>query len=254
MLTLVDPVFVNPNSYDSIVTVLRHIGKVAGVKWYGGEEREWVSVCCDGLPYSIVLRVTQEYITCAECKEGFMGVDNFESHAFSKHDGNVKHIREFDWVMLTTGDGHYEMNLMKTFFELNWDVCLKALAQKMGWNSELALKCAKNCYDNHKTWQILMIYHFGMLCELILPYVNECQVNATEPTAEGYLQYAKTGEFDVNYMYLFEMTTRYSQGIFNLRAGIRGNNSLLVQSAKMMTRGRFHGRNHPKYQLIEMTE
>ena len=77
-------------------------------------------------------------MTCLECKEGFRGVDNFESHAIFKHDGNVKHIREFDLVMLTTKDGHYKMNLIKAFSEPNWDVCLKALAQKIRWNSELA--------------------------------------------------------------------------------------------------------------------
>ena len=60
-------------------------------------------------------------------------------------------------------------------------------------------------------------------------------------------------EFDVNYMYLFEMNTQYSQGILNFRAEIRRNNSLLVQSAKMLIQDLFHWRYRPKYQLMVMT-
>ena len=55
-------------------------------------------------------------------------------------------------------------------------------------------------------------------------------------------------------MYLLEMTTIYSQSIINFRMGIRRNNSLLVQSAKLMSRGLFHGRNHPRYQCIEIVD
>lgn len=50
------------------------------------------------------------------------------------------------------------------------------------------------------------------------------------------------------------MVTRYSQGILNFRIGIRRKNARLTESAKMMTRNLFHGRNHPKYQEIELVD
>ena len=36
--------------------------------------------------------------------------------------------------------------------------------------------------------------------------------------------------------------------------GICRNNSVLVQSAKFMSKGLFHGRSHPRYQQTEIVE
>ena len=146
-VNLLDPVFVNPNSFQNLALVLRHIGKVAGIKRYGGSEREWLIICIDGLPYSMILQLIQKYFVCTECNETCVGEDIFQMHVKEKHAKvqNAGRIREFDWVLLHTGDSHYEMNLLKSFFELNWGVCLKQLAQKMGWVSDIALKSAKNC-------------------------------------------------------------------------------------------------------------
>ena len=253
---LMDPLFVNPNSYENLTLVLRHIGKLANLKRYGGNERDWLTVCCDGLPYSMILHLTQEYMVCKICREGVMGIEIWQKHIQQRHQGlqEVEHILEFDWVHLKTGDGHVEMNMMKSFVELNWEVFFKDLVQRMGWKSDIALQCAKNCSDNHKTWQLLLIYHFGTLMELVIPYVRRCIEESIVPTADGFIQFTKKFESDPNYMYLLEMTTIYSQSIINFRMGIRRNNSLLVQSAKLMSRGLFHGRNHPRYQCIEIVD
>ncbi|MEW8547705.1 MAG: hypothetical protein AB2693_29710 [Candidatus Thiodiazotropha sp.] len=253
---VLDPVFVNPNSFDSLKLVLRHIGNLAGIKRYGGTEREWVIVCCDGLPYTMVFRMIQEYLTCTTCNSGFLGSEQFEQHK-KQHPGvnDVQYIREFDWVMLHTGDGHYEMNLMKAFVELNWDVFMAMLAKRMGWTSESALKAAKLCYDNHKTWQLILVFHFGSLLELLTPYLRQLVDQVSEePTPNGFLKFTKSMEGNPTYMYLFQMVSRYSQAIVNMRMGVRRNNSVLIQSAKFMSKGLFHGRTHPRYQQIEMVE
>ena len=39
-----------------------------------------------------------------------------------------------------------------------------------------------------------------------------------------------------------------------MRMGIRRNNSTLIQSAKLMSKGLLHGKTHPRYQQIEMIE
>ncbi|CAC5402027.1 unnamed protein product [Mytilus coruscus] len=203
----------------------------------------------------MLLKLTQEYVVCAECRKGFIGIEKFQQHVNSEHIGVdiVEHIREFDWVHLKIGDGHYEMNLKKAFIDMNWDVFFKELVLRMGWRSEVAQKAARNCYDNQKTWQLILVHHFGSLMELIIPYVRSCISNKDSClNADGFFEYAKTCEHDPNYTFLFEMTTRYSQAIVNFRMGTSRNNSQLIHSAKYMFRGLFHGRCHPKYQLIEM--
>ena len=254
---LVDPVFVNPNSPESLRLVLRHIGKEAGVHRYGGKAHAWVIVVCDGLPYTMILKLIQEQMICAVCSQSMHGHEAFKRHCTEHHrDTHVDDVlcaHEFDWVLLRAGDGHYEMNLMKGFMGLNWRICMSELAKEMGWTSESAQNAALNCYDNHKTWQLIAVFHFGTLLELLHPYVIQCLREEKKPTPQEFVYYAKRSE-DPNFRFMFEMVSRYSQGIFNYRMGIRRNNSLLVQSAKHMTKEIFHGRRHPKYQEIEMVE
>ena len=98
-----------------------------------------------------------------------------------------------------------------------------------------------------------MIYFLGTLQELILPYVRECLGNGVTPSATDYIKSAKERcTKSQSYAYHYEMVTRYAQGIINFRAGIRRNNSLLIKAGRYMTKELFHGRNHPKYQQIEI--
>ena len=85
-------------------------------------------------------------------------------------------------------------------------------------------------------------------------YVEYCITENIQTTAEGYLSYVKTKTDSANYMYLFEMACKYCQGIINMRMAIRRNNHLLLQASKWMTKELFHGRNHPRYQDIEIYE
>lgn len=254
-ISLIDPVFVNPNSLQTLALVLRHIGKEAGLKIYGGTEREWTSVACDGLPYSLIMKLKEEAFICNECQSKIMGRGSMEAHWTSSHsDIPCKDFaKEFNWVNLKVGDGHYEMNMMKSFIELNWETYIQELVQRMGWRSEAALACAKKCTDNHKTWQVILTFHIGSLLELVVPYVRKCLKENVKPDVQNFYSYAKTVK-SPNFHYLFEMCSRYSQGIINLRQAIRRNNSQLAQSAKWMTKELFHGRRHPVYQEIEIME
>ena len=259
---LLDPVFLNPNSIDNIVLVLRHIARKAKIaKYYRDYERPtdaryWTFVCCDGLPHGIVRKLIEEYLVCSVCEKGVLGIQDAQKHEIEHRGSGIKisFTREFDWVFLLTGEGHYEMNLMKCFMELNWNVFMKTFVDAMGWSSEKAQQCALNCTDNHKAWQMLLIFHTGTLLELVKPCVESCLIRDIEPSAEGYISFVKSQAECSNYMYLFEMACKYTQGIINMRMAIRRNNHMLLQAAKWMTKELFHGRRHPKYQEIEIYE
>ena len=104
-MELAEPVFLNPSSHESIVEVLWFIGKQAGIKHYGGNEREWVTIVCDGLPYGLVR---------------------------SAIDGS----KEFGWVHLLPGLLHEEMNMTKSFVELSWNITYSTFGKQIGYNSE----------------------------------------------------------------------------------------------------------------------
>ena len=259
-IILLDPVFVNPNSLENIILVLRHIAKKAKIAKYLKEKQEgaryWTFICCDGLPHGLVRKLIEEYLVCSICGQGFLGVEAAQKHEIShlNRGESTSFCIEFDWVFLITGDGHYEMNLTKSFMELNWHIFMKSLVNVLGWKSEKAQRSALVCADNHKAWQMMLIFHIGSLLELVRPYVQHCMTQNQEASSEGFISFVKSQGKNSNFMYLFEMACRYSQGIVNLRMGIRRNNSTLLRAGKWITKELFHGRNHPKYQDIEIYE
>ena len=113
-----DPVFVNPNSYERVKEVLRHIGKSFNIALYTpGSPRKWCAVVCDGLPYVLAQKVIRETFICDCGKDG----SKAEMEAHGKEPGHHA-TREFDWVLLQIGLGHVEMNFARAFLSLNWEV------------------------------------------------------------------------------------------------------------------------------------
>ncbi|CAH1778669.1 unnamed protein product [Owenia fusiformis] len=252
---MMDPTMVNPNSYASLEAVMRDIGKEAGIERYGGSIRHWLSVCCDGLPFSLLINMIFDHITCQSCNKTIIGEDEFKIHLETEHPiDEPKYYREFDWVLLIPGDGHYEMNLVKSYVELMWEVCYKELVRMLGWRSDAALVSAKKCRDYHKAWQTLIVFIAGTLKEMLTTY-NRSPVGADSQntTSEGFVMFCKQHR-NPTIRFMFDMVCELGIGILNLRAGIRRNNCNVIMSAKRTTRSLFHGRNHPKYQTIEIFE
>lgn len=136
---------VNPNSYDRLKVVLQHLAKVAKIKGFVDDtepnSREWVTVVCDGLPYGLIAKII------------------------------AKDPEEYGWLLLRPGGGHYEMNMVKSFFELVWPIFMMDLAKLMGFSSNRALDYCRKAQDHHKSWQLLEIFMEGTSDELLLPYI-----------------------------------------------------------------------------------
>lgn len=120
-----EPIFVNPNSHASVLRVLQEIGRQVQTKKYvPGGEREWEAITCDGLPFYIAQRVMKETFSCLE-HSTYQEVTSVD----------LPTVYEFDWVLLRIGHGHVEMNMVRSFFALNWEVCIKDLDKCMGFCS-----------------------------------------------------------------------------------------------------------------------
>ena len=252
-VTVADPVFANPNSYDSLRAVLRKIGEDAGIRRYGGTQRYWTVVCCDGLPYHLCMKLIQQTFTCSKCKESIFGNKLMSTHVKNKCPG-ASVFREFDWVLLKIGGGHYEANMMKAFMELNWEPFMSNLCHTLSFQSPLAQQSAKRCDDHHKTWAIFVTFHLATLKELVVVYVRSCVAESEDPTPSGFIEFAHKRRHIPNFSYMYDQVCKYSQAIINFRMGTRRNNSQLIWSAKHTFKDVFHGRNHPIYSLIEIND
>ena len=212
-LFLADPIFINPNSFKNVATVLRMIGMKAGISRCGGDQRKWTVVCSDGLPYNLMLKLIEESRCCSICDKSYFG-DEIHKHFRELHPGEtVKYYLEFDWVVIKIGGGHYEYNMTKSFFELNWVPYLSDLSYIMGFKSDAAQASTRKCVDNHKSWQLMLMFYIGSIEEMILPYVRSCMERKKEPTGEEFLNtYLKHDQAanEITSTYLCSVTLLYS--------------------------------------------
>ncbi|XP_078607650.1 uncharacterized protein LOC144879762 isoform X1 [Branchiostoma floridae x Branchiostoma japonicum] len=259
-ITMSDPVFVNPNSASSMRKVLRHIGKISNIGRYNDESpssRKWMIVAMDGLPLGITRSVINDTIYCSSCKSSFLSMELFTGHVKESHAAeDIPAVREFDWVVLRVGKLHLEMNAVKSFVELNWEVWFSALAEEMGFRSEGAQRVAKNCADHHKSMQLLEIAIKGTTDEMLVPYVREKLQKGEQQSmsADDFLYVWCPALRNPNFMFLQQQINLYGVAILNFRAGTRRNNSEYVQAGAELFSPLFSGRNHPKYQLIDMLD
>ncbi len=208
-----DPVGINPNSIANVRKVLEHIEEISGVK---DGSRKWIVVTCDGVPYHHIQKIK----------------------------------KDFPWLILIPGVLHEEMNMLKAFVELNWDIDIKDFAQCQGYRTENQLRFFKKCFDHHKSWDsICNIYRHAMASELMWPYI----ISEDNPSIEGYLKWAQN-QTDPTFKLKYEQIFFYLQAIINFRTGVRFNRSSLRIAARRMFSPIWSARRHPIYRLIEITD
>lgn len=267
-ISVSDPVFVNPNSQKAVTEVLRRVGHTACVTRYGfngAGSREWISVTMDGLPFLIAVDIIEKTLICLACAQkeasephcvAFYGKEWTDHvNTFHKDEVNVDSAKEFDWVVLRIGPLHVEMNMVKTFFAVNWEVFLSSLARELGFTSDSALSYAKGAKNHHHSMTMLNILERGNWCELLIPYVRDRMANHMEISVNDYLYEWMPNVKCSNYLYLFEQTWRYIGSVKMYHIGIRRNNSAYVNNGQTGFAPMFSMRPFTsKYQLIELQD
>ena len=245
-----EPTFLNPNSYENCREILRKIGVEAGIERYGGKKRQWVIIECDGLPFRLCFNIIKDTYTCSICNTSYYKKDAFIRHSMSKHNELVG----FDWVLLKPAGGHFEMNSIKALFELNWVPFLSKLCYFMGYKTDAAQFVAKNCKDHHQAWELLLVFFFGSLRELIVLYVRARLQKRKDGdlSIEDFLSFSSEMKSYPNYIYMCSQITNCIFAIINFRMALRRNNLKLAQSAVYKLSDMLYGRFHPFYQLIEI--
>lgn len=244
-----EPVMLNPSGFENIATILRTIGKKAGIKKYDEKgSRNWLLFENDGAIFTIIIKLIKNVLICPSCNESIYGIENFEDHSCAVlHSAQPDY--EFDWVIIIPGLLHYEMNSAKSFMKLNWNVFMEDIVKQLGFTSENALNYIRKGNDHHKLWQILEIVYLAVTDELLIPYIRKCLEDKQEPTNIGYWIYSNTLE-NPNYIYIQQMIFTYLHSLMLLRSGTRNNDYDTISSAKIKLANLFFGGNHPTYRQI----
>ena len=252
-VTLMEPaLYANPNSYENVAKVLREIGKRNGVSIYGGNDRAWTFVCCDGLPFNIVRKLISDGLLCIHCKGFYIGMNELCLHHHEIHPGKeLSFLHEFSWVFPIIGNGHYEHTLLRSFFDINWIPFLECVAEEIGYKSNKSKAYIKSANNHHMSWQILLLLFDGFLLELMNMYINSCS-DHTELSSINFRIFCENIKSQ-RIKYVLVMLS-HAQAIINFRIAVRRNNGELLSSSKLMAQPLLFARNHPRYQQIAISE
>ena len=252
-----EPVFVNPCSYSAVAVVLRKIGSASGIKQYGTGDRKWTVVICDGVPYNLCRRIINSSYLCSLCGTSCNGRDECQSHSKGVHDLDCTQVvftQEFSWVLLQPGPGHIEINMVKGFVELTWDVFWKDLVKLLNFRSEQALKCAKKVSDHHKGWTLCRIAREAIVAELVLPFVRK-ELLKEEPSLDvrSFLKFTMNAQ-NPNYTFMCDAVFELLDAIFAYRVGVRCGNTQFMEAGRAKFAKVWSGRVHPLYRELEMAD
>ena len=247
-----EPVYANPCSYEATATVLRNIAKRSGLRQHGGV-RDWIIVVCDGVPYNLCRRLVASTHICHTCNMSFNGMDSLVDHSNKHHDGVATGSREFDWVVLQPGAGNIEINMVKGVVELGWDINWKELAIILNFKSETALQCAKKVSDHHKGWTMCRIARLAITRELMVSYVREQLVNSGPISVSGFLKFTMHAK-DPNYSFMADFVLEILDAVFMFRCGQRCCNADVMIAARGKFAKHWSGRVHPLYRELEMAD
>ena len=212
-----EPILLNPNSYQNIDNILQSFKSILQI----GEEREWALLGCDGSPYCLCSRIIE------------------------------RSPSGYDWVSIVSGLGHLNMNQLKTFFKIIYEICLEPLGKEvLHFQSSKAYKYFVDCKDNHKAWQSFEILLLGVIVELLELYRNStCET----PTTLGFLNFVSETE-NATLSLISKIFLNFGLAIYIQRIGDRNNDFTVSNADRYNYFDLFYAFNHPIYREDEYRE
>ena len=239
----------NPNSIESIKTLLRNLKEQSGV----GKQRKWVRMGFDGVPYGIASSIIDNTVVCSVCKQELnISKRPFSEHAEAEHPGQeVECTKLFDDVLLVPGTGHMEINLLRAVFALCKDICVDHIADLLGFRSKRAKEFITRGSNHHVTWQVFLIMYKAFAMELAYEYYADCVRRDMVPSQKEWAIWRENEVQNANYHLIYDLVHHYFMGIFCFRAGVRRNNSdFMVAGRQQVAPIMFIGRHRIYRKLI----
>ena len=162
----------NTNSYSSIKKMFCNL-----ISQTVSDERTWIRVVFDDVPYKIAKELIENTVKCLECADIIeLKEESFEEHLKELHYGemNIGMEKYFGNFFLAPGPGYIEKKFPLTVFKFTKNVFLLEVACKLGFKSTKAKEFVINCRWQHLSWEIAMIVSETFSKELIHVYIEHC--------------------------------------------------------------------------------
>ena len=261
--------FVNPNNFIRVKLVLEDIQKrskmdgshtkVIKIQEDGSivtefnninDVRSWIVVTLDGLPHKIAIDVLKHCFKCNECGKEFTVNTDVKKH-FHTH-GHRYFLKKFGNIILKIGGLHAEMNMLRSFVSLNWDIYYSYLCKCLGFKSPKAQILQQKVQDMHKSWDTFLIVRDAVIKEVVKLFVEHAQVNNIDESAANFEIWMEEKVVDPCLKIIIQIQKYFGTSIWLYRAGIRANYHKLYRAAIRVFSGLFHINGNLHYSAIEV--
>ncbi len=243
---------VNPNCRNSIKTVLNHIKTVCKIP----EQRKWVVVWSDGVPYIQMEHIIETVYTCSICNAEVDTKDvTFEKHSTDCHPGEEPTFtRAFEFIIPRPGPGHIEMNIAKILMDVGWLPIISHFCHLLGFRSPKAQLVVKTGTNHHRSRSILSCVLHSMASELLLPYVKLCQTQGRVGNSQEFFTWISSDVNDPVYMFLFDFTFTYLLAFHLYNEATRKSHHERMLAARVAFAPLFYVRRRPIYQELHLRD
>ena len=90
-------------------------------------ERKWVSVMCDGVPYTFAALMQDTMKKCSVCDD-IVDICSIEEHKAIHSKQRISFLRLFPNLIVRPGPGHIEMNMARKLLSFLWIPFMKNVA------------------------------------------------------------------------------------------------------------------------------
>ena len=132
--------------------------------------RTWIVVTLDGLPHKIAIDVIKHCFKCKECGKVFTVSNDVGKH-FANH-GHKTYRKTFGNIILKIGGLHAEMNMLRSFVSLNWNILYSFMCRTIGFKSPKAQLLQQKVQDMHKSWDTFNIVRGSILKEAVKLFIE----------------------------------------------------------------------------------
>lgn len=215
-----EPVLVNPNSFESVECVLKHV-KEHSIDVDSPNGRKWIFCGADGPPACLMRRI------------------------------KTADPDSYKWLAILTGKGHLKMNMLKSVFKLGNKIMFNVFGKEvLKFDTTKSYQYFIDCKDNHKSYQALEIFLMGTCMELIRLYSSDIE---GAPTAGGFLKWTAKIE-NPTLKFVCQFTLNFVLAVYITRIGNRFNDARCGKAGRMKFFPLWFALNHPIYREIEYND
>ena len=261
-------VFVNPNTFIRVKIVLEEILKLTKsdvkhttlvkIEENGSVTmkvvevqnlRTWVVVTLDGLPHKIAIDVIKHCYKCETCGKEFTANSDVGMHVEAT--GHRLYWKKFGNIILKIGGLHAEMNMLRSFVSLNWDIIYSFLCRSIGFKSPKAQLLQQKVQDMHKSWDTFNTVREAIVKEIVKLFVDFATDKQLDANAENFETWANTEVKNPDLKLMIEVQKYFGTSLWLYRAGQRANHFKLSRAGIRVFSGLFHINGNLHYSAIE---